>query len=236
MISLLHLLIDIENQGATGYCGRYSSTTYLEAIWLKFKGEKVEFSTAFLVTMTNEMKGRAFDANEGIDGGMLMQCLVKYGCPTEKTWPSTPENFKRRPSPEAFADARNHRIKKWAQCDTPELAYKYMQTAGIPVLFRIYLPKGWVGIHGPRETHPAQWDALGKPQMNLSHFLVAIEGDGLQTGFVSSSGLGWADKGISRANNSTLVALHFNGFVITKFPNVFDRAIDQLMRAFRKQN
>lgn len=211
------LLFDIENQAATNYCVRFSATTYLEAIWRKFDPDHAkEFSVAFLVWVTNEARGRPGNANEGLDAGTLMQCLKQYGCCTEATWPSTPENYARKPSPAAYAEAKQYRIGKWASVQTPAEARPYL-AKGLPVLVRVDLPDGFTTIKGPRDTHPAQWAKLGKGKLGQGHMMAAIDDAGVAVGLdiVNSWGTAWGDGGITRISDASLEDMNFRGYAIT---------------------
>lgn len=214
MTDLRHLLIDIEDQRHYNSCIYQALSTYMEAIWCKFKGVKKEFSPAFGWMDT---KGD-FD-NTGVFLAVAMDRLTRVGLCLESTYPYTDENTRRMPPKEAYKEAKKYRIGGYLSVTSPAGMRKWLDK-GLPVVFGMKMPD--FRPTGPIETHAAQWLEAPKGKLNAGHCMVCFGYTDQGFIVVNSYGKEWGDNGCTITPESVLEANQFKGFVITRVRGMFD--------------
>lgn len=205
MSNLLNLLIDIEDQRHYNSCGGQALSTYLEAIWFKFTGERREFSAAFIWRMALYESGKT--GNVGVTIDKLFLVLTKYGCCLESDYPYTDENLQRMPPDDVIKKAAQFKIKTWKTCKLEHIN-SYIDS-GLPVFCFMNMPTG--------------------------HFVDVFGYDGDKRLVVNSWGTQWKDSGVYWMPETEFKPIFRSAIVITRVDGFFKLIGRKLINLFNRK-
>lgn len=209
-VELTNLLIDIENQRNFMSCGGQAASTYLEAIWKKFKGESVEFSAAFIWRMALKESGKT--GNVGVSASSIFTVLQKYGCCPESDYPYTDENLNRDPPEDVIAKAKPYRIAEWKFVQWHEVT-KWIDM-GLPVFVNLQ----WI------DNNP-----------NSGHFVDVFGYDPTRKLIVNSWGGEWNGNGMVWMPTEEFAKKCRQGVVITRVDSLFKLVANKFKSLWKKK-
>ena len=205
MSDLLNLLTDIEDQRHYNSCGGQALSTYLEAIWYKFTGERVEFSAAFIWRMALHIMGRS--GNEGVTIASLFQVLTEFGCCLESDYPYTDENLNRVPPQDVIQKASKFKIKTWKTCKLENI--NSFIDSGLPVFCFVNMPTGhYIDVFGYKDDSKL---------------------------IVNSWGTQWKESGISWMPDHEFKSIFRSAVIITRVDGFFKLVGRKIVNLFKRK-
>ena len=102
----------VADQADLGSCGAFASVYNLVATAVQNDQEPINLSQLFLYYAYRERFGDV-NSDDGVMLRDLLKTLASVGVCREETWPYTLANWDKKPPPEAYAEAAQHKISSY---------------------------------------------------------------------------------------------------------------------------
>jgi hypothetical protein len=102
----------VADQADLGSCGAFAAVYNLVATAVQNDGDPINLSQLFLYYAYREQFGNV-NSDDGVMLRDLLKTLLNVGICREETWPYTLANWDKKPSPAAYEEAAQHRIKSY---------------------------------------------------------------------------------------------------------------------------
>lgn len=147
LVDLRPFLTPIENQGAVGSCTANALAGAFEYLEKRLTGAEGRVSRLFIYFNQREVEGDvAHDRGAKIRVGISVLKHKDTCC--EETWPYVPASVLARPAPEAYHEARFHRIDQAHYIPVNLHAMRHCLAEGYPFVFGLQL------FSSIRDSHP----------------------------------------------------------------------------------
>lgn len=182
----------VEDQGQIGSCTANAIAGAYEFLERKQTGRYTDVSRLFIYYLERQFEHSiAEDSGAELRDGM--KALQQYGVCSEAVWPYNPKHFKNKPSPEAFAEAKNHTISEFRRVPIELDAIRHCLAEGFPMCFGAEIYKSFEaeGHHGLVSMPRSREESLG------GHAMLLVGYDDQKQLFIvrNSWGSDWGDGG-----------------------------------------